>query len=107
MKITLAFAAAGAFAAASLIGAPAALATPEEDAFLSVISDGGITWDAAKTPQVLQTGYAVCQDWDAGATLDKEVSDLTSVTGWSQDQALTFVGAATGAFCGDYRYKLG
>jgi hypothetical protein len=106
MKITLACAAAAAFAAAALVGAPSALATPEEDAFLSVIGDEGITWAPDKTPQVIETGHAVCEDWDNGATLAQEVSDLIEVTGWTDAQAQTFVGAATGAFCASYTFKL-
>ena len=51
MKITIACAAAAAFAAAALVSAPAAFATPEDD-FLQVIAGGGITWPPDKTPQV-------------------------------------------------------
>lgn len=104
MKITTACAASAAFAAAALVLAPAASAAPEDE-FLRVISNGGITWAPEKTPQVIDTGHAVCQDWDNGASLEQEVADLTSVTGWSENQAATFIGAATGAFCPDYEYK--
>ena len=52
-----------------------------------------------KTPQVIETGRAVCQDWDNGASFEQEVADLTSVTDWSDYQAGYFIGAATGAFC--------
>ncbi|NVN53586.1 DUF732 domain-containing protein [Mycolicibacterium hippocampi] len=103
MKLTIACAATAAFAAVALVTAPAALADPEGD-FLTVISDGGITWPSDKTAQVIETGYAVCQDWDNGATLMQEVTDLTGATGWSTDQAATFIGAATGAFCPEYEY---
>ena len=106
MKITFACAATAAFAAVALVSAPAALADPEGD-FLSVISNGGITWESEKTPQVIETGYAVCQDWDNGATFEQEVADLTSVTAWSDYQAGYFIGAATGAFCPEYEYKIG
>ncbi|AFM19177.1 Protein of unknown function (DUF732) [Mycolicibacterium chubuense NBB4] len=104
MKITIACAAAVACAAA-LAGAPAALADPEGD-FLTVISKGGITWPSEKTRQVIETGYAVCQDWENGATFEKEVADLTSVTDWTDYQAGYFVGAATGAFCPEYESKV-
>ncbi len=105
MKITIACGAVAAFATMALVGAPAALADPEGD-FLTVISGGGITWPPDKTAQVIQTGHAVCQDWDSGATFEKEVADLTSVTDWSDYQAGYFIGAATGAFCPDYEYKV-
>lgn len=105
MKITIAFAAAAAFASVGLISAPAALADPEGD-FLTYIGKEGITWPSDKTQQVLDTGRAVCQDWESGATLEQEVNDLTSVTGWSVEQAASFVGAATGAFCPEYESKV-
>ncbi|KWX66464.1 DUF732 domain-containing protein [Mycobacterium sp. NAZ190054] len=105
MKITIACAASAALAAVALIGAPAALAAPEDD-FLNVISGGGITWPPDKTPQVIETGYAVCQDWDSGASFEQEVADLTSVTNWSDYQAGYFIGAATGAFCPQYEWKV-
>jgi hypothetical protein len=105
MKITIAFAAAAAFAAVGLVSAPAAMADPEGD-FLSVIGKGGITWPSEKTQQVIDTGRAVCQDWDNGASFEQEVSDLTSVTDWSDYQAGYFIGAATGAFCPEYESKV-
>ncbi|UXA12823.1 DUF732 domain-containing protein [Mycobacterium sp. SMC-8] len=105
MKITIACAASAALAAVALIGAPAAFADPEGD-FLTVIGNGGITWPSDKTQQVIETGYAVCQDWDNGASFEQEVADLTSVTDWSDYQAGYFIGAATGAFCPEYEWKV-
>ncbi|WP_255605098.1 DUF732 domain-containing protein [Mycolicibacterium xanthum] len=89
----------------ALVSAPAAIADPEGD-FLTVISGAGITWPSDKTAQVIETGYAVCQDWDNGATFEQEVADLTGVTNWTDYQAGYFIGAATGAFCPDYEYKV-
>ncbi|GAB3218319.1 DUF732 domain-containing protein [Mycolicibacterium hippocampi] len=106
MKIMFACAAAAAFGAVALGGAPVAGADPEGD-FLTVISDGGITWPSDKTAQVIETGYAVCQDWAAGVTFEQEVADLTSATAWSDYQAGYFIGAATGAFCPEYEDRIG
>ena len=105
MKILFACAASAAFAGVALIGAPAALAAPEDD-FLTVITNGGITWPSDKTAQVVETGHAVCEDWSNGATFEQEVADLTSVTDWSDYQAGYFVGAATGAFCPEFEWKV-
>ncbi|CAN3130851.1 DUF732 domain-containing protein [Mycobacterium sp. smrl_JER01] len=105
MKITIACVASAALAAVALAGAPAALADPEGD-FLTVISGGGITWPPDKTAQVIETGYAVCQDWNSGASFEQEVADLTSVTNWSDYQAGYFIGAATGAFCPEFEWKV-
>lgn len=106
MKLTITCAATAAFAAVALAGAPAAFADPEGD-FLTVISDGGITWPSEKTAQVIETGYAVCNDWENGVSFEQEVADLTSVTDWSDYQAGYFIGAATGAFCPEYSDKVG
>ena len=105
MKTTIACAASAAFAACALFSAPAAFAQPEED-FLTVITNGGITWPADKTPQVIETGRAVCTDWSNGASFEQEVADLTSVTEWSDYQAGYFIGAATGAFCPEFEWKV-
>jgi hypothetical protein len=75
-----------------------ASAGPEEN-FLKYISDHGISWPSGKTQTVIDTGKAVCTDWQNGATLAQEVTDLKRAAGWTDDQAATFVGAATGAFC--------
>lgn len=106
MKMTIACAATAVFGAVALASAPAALADPEGD-FLTVISNGGITWASDKTAQVIETGYAVCQDWANGITFEQEVADLQSVTSWTDYQAGYFIGAATGAFCPEYEYKIG
>lgn len=106
MRTTFACAVAALLAGGALWGAPAALADPEGD-FLSVIAEYGITWPSEKTAQVIETGYAVCQDWDNGATFEQEVIDLAGATGWSNGDAGYFIGAATGAFCPEYEYKVG
>jgi Protein of unknown function (DUF732) len=106
MKLTVVGATAAAFAAVALGAAPMAAAGPEED-FLSVIAGEGIDWPASKTQQVINTGQAVCQDWQNGATLASEVTDLQEVTDWTDYQIGVFIGAATAAFCPQYKAKLG
>ncbi|UXA17399.1 DUF732 domain-containing protein [Mycobacterium sp. SMC-4] len=106
MKITFACAAATLLAGSALFSAPTALADPEGD-FLSVIADYGITWPSDKTAQVIETGYAVCQDWVNGATFEQEVLELAGATGWPNADAGYFIGAATGAFCPEFEYKVG
>lgn len=101
MKITIAYAATTAFAAVALATTPAALADPEDD-FLALIAQGGITWPSEKTAQVIETGKAVCGDFAKGASFEQEVTDLTSVTSWSDYRAGYFIGAATAAFCPEY-----
>lgn len=83
-----------------------AAAGPEED-FLHIIANEGIVWEPVDTPAVVDTGHAVCTDWSNGATFADEVNDLLSVTDWTDYQAGVFIGAATGAFCPQFEYKIG
>ena len=105
MKIMIACAASAAFATVALFSAATAFATPEDD-FLTVITNGGITWPPDKSAQVVETGKAVCTDWSNGASFEQEVADLTGVTSWSDYQAGYFIGAATGAFCPEFEWKV-
>jgi|GEM_PF-1683499 hypothetical protein len=105
MKITIAYAATTAFAAVAVATAPAAFADPEDD-FLALIARGGITWPSEKTAQVIETGKAVCGDFARGASFEQEVTDLTSVTSWSDDRAAYFIGAVTATFCPEYGDKV-
>ena len=61
---------------------------------------------AGKAPQVIQTGQAVCQDWDNGATFEKEVADLTGVTDWTDYQAGSFHRRRHGRVLPRLRYKV-
>jgi hypothetical protein len=106
MNVTLACAAAAAIGAVALATAPVAAAGPEDD-FLRIIANEGIVWEPADTPAVLDTGHAVCTDWSNGAVFADEVSDLLSVTEWTDYQARVFVGAATGAFCPQFENRIG
>jgi hypothetical protein len=106
MNVTLVCAAASVIGAVALATAPAAVAGPEED-FLTIIRNEGIVWEPADTPAVLDTGHAVCTDWNNGAAFADEVADLLSVTDWTDQQAAAFIGAATGAFCPQFEYKIG
>ncbi|BBY19500.1 DUF732 domain-containing protein [Mycolicibacterium litorale] len=106
MNVTRISAAVAALSALALATAPVAAAGPEED-FLTIIRNEGIVWEAVDTPAVLDTGHAVCTDWSNGATFADEVGDLLSVTDWTDYQAGVFIGAATGAFCPQFEYKIG
>jgi hypothetical protein len=106
MNVKLVCAAASVIGAVAWATAPVAAAGPEED-FLTIIRNEGIVWEAADTPAVLDTGHAVCSDWSNGATFADEVADLLSVTDWTDYQAGVFIGAATGAFCPQFEYKIG
>jgi hypothetical protein len=105
MHVTLVCAAVATIGAVALAAAPLAAAGPEDD-FLHIIANEGIVWEPADTAAVLDTGHAVCTDWSNGATFADEVSDLLSVTDWTDYQARVFIGAATGAFCPQFENKI-
>jgi Protein of unknown function (DUF732) len=105
MKLSHVVSAAAAVAAVALASAPVASAGPDED-FLQYIAANGITWPAGKDQQVVDTGHAVCADWKNGATFQQEYQDLKDVTGWDDNKIGTFIGAATGAFCPQYKSKV-
>jgi hypothetical protein len=105
MKLTIAGAATATFAAVALATAPVAAAGPEED-FLSLLSDGGLTWPSGTTQSIIDGGYGVCTDWANGAEFVDEVVDIIDATGWSEYDAGFFVGAATGTFCPEFEYKV-
>jgi hypothetical protein len=106
MRVTHFFAIAAAAGAFSLAAAPVAAATPEDD-FLDVIAGEGITWDPSSTPAVIDTGHAVCTDWDNGFTFSQEVAELVQATDWTLEQSGAFIGASTGAFCPQHMDKIG
>ena len=94
---------AGGLAAAALICAPLASASPE-DAFVGALTEQGVTWPGATPENMVAAGKGVCQDWAAGATFEQEVSSLTN--NLSADDAAFLIGAATGAFCPEYESKV-
>jgi hypothetical protein len=105
MKLRIAAPAVAALAAITLVTAPIASAGPEES-FLQVLTQNGIKWPQGKDQAVIETGKAVCSDWSNGATFSQEVSDLQGATDWSDYQVGVFIGAATAAFCPQYKSKL-
>ncbi|WP_422744683.1 DUF732 domain-containing protein [Mycobacterium sp. WMMD1722] len=106
MRVTHVFAIAAAAGAVTLAAAPLAAAAPEDD-FLDAIAGEGITWAPSNTPAVIDTGHAVCTDWDNGFTFSQEVAELVGATDWTLEQAGAFIGASTGAFCPQHMNKIG
>src|SRR5262249_5645926 len=97
-------AAAGLFVAA-MACAPLAIASPEDD-FLPALASEGISLPGDPDTS-LSAGRAVCTDWTNGATLQQESADLAQAAPHlSQNQAAYFIGAATGAFCPEFKSKL-
>ncbi|MBO0680159.1 DUF732 domain-containing protein [Mycolicibacterium sp. S2-37] len=106
MRVTHLFAIAAAAGVVGLAAAPIAAAAPEQE-FLDAIAGEGITWDPNNTSAVIDTGHAVCTDWDNGFTFSQEVAELVTATGWTLEQSGAFIGASTGAFCPQHMNKIG
>jgi len=91
---------------ASLASAPTAIAAPEDD-FLAALASEGISLPG--DPQTsLAAGRGVCADWAAGASLEQEANSIAQAApDMTTNQAAYFIGAATAAFCPEYKSKLG
>jgi hypothetical protein len=102
-SLKLAGSAAAGLAAAALICAPLAAATPEEDVYLQTLKDEGVTWPGATPENMIAAGQGVCTDWASGATFEQEVTSLAP--NLDLDSATVLVAAATGAFCPEFESK--
>lgn len=103
-RLKLAGSAAAGLAAAAVVCAPLAAATPEEDNFLNSLRDAGVTWPGANPENMIVAGRGVCTDWASGATFEQEVGSLAP--NLDTDSATVLVATATGAFCPEYMSKL-
>lgn len=105
MKHTLKYAGSIAMtlAAASIICAPLAAASPE-DIFVGALTDQGVSWPGSTPANMVAAGQGVCQDWASGATFEQEVDSLTD--NLSVEDAAFLIGAATASFCPEYESKV-
>jgi hypothetical protein len=92
-------------AAAALVCAPIAVAGPEESVFVDALTEQGVTWPGATPANMVAAGRGVCQDWASGASFQQEVSSLAD--NLSTEDAAFLIGAATAAFCPQYKSKVG
>lgn len=75
-----------------------------DDAFVGVLTEQGVTWPGATPDNMVAAGRGVCQDWEAGATFEQEVTSLTP--NLSAEDAAFLIGAATAAYCPEYESKV-
>ncbi|MDT5009248.1 MAG: hypothetical protein QOH57_865 [Mycobacterium sp.] len=112
MKFVHIASAAAGLAAAALVAAPIASASPaQEQDFLQILVTNGLKWPAGKDQAIIDTGNGVCTDWKNGATLDGEVADLQKAVksaglGWTDYQIGVLIGAATAEFCPQFKSKI-
>jgi hypothetical protein len=55
---------------------------------------------------MINVGHAVCQDWAGGDTMAQTVADVQKALGLSTNGSGTVIGAATAAYCPEFRSKL-
>lgn len=100
----------GAMAAAlgglCVAAAPMANADIMDDAYLSALTKGGISWANGSDSSMIAVGHAVCQDWAGGNTLDQTITDVRKALALSDNGTGTVIGAATAAYCPQYQSKL-
>lgn len=89
------------------IAAPAiARADAADDQYLHTLQQHGIGWPSGSEQTMINIGHAVCQDWAGGDTLAQTVGDVSKTTGLSNNGSGTIIGAATAAYCPEFRNKI-
>ena len=86
--------------------APIASADGADDQYLHTLQQHGIGWPGGQEQMMINVGHAVCQDWAGGDTLAQTVGDVSKTLGLSNNGSGTIIGAATAAYCPEFRSKL-
>ncbi|HTX97318.1 MAG TPA: DUF732 domain-containing protein [Mycobacterium sp.] len=86
--------------------APAANADPADDNYLRALHQRGLSWPNGSDQMMINVGHAVCQDWAAGDTMAQTVDDVQKSLGLSTNGAGSVIGAATAAYCPEFRSKI-
>jgi hypothetical protein len=89
-----------------IVGAPTANADAADDAYLRALTQRGLSWPNGSDQIMIDVGRAVCQDWAGGDTMAQTVGDVQKALGLSTNGSGTVIGAATAAYCPEYRSKL-
>lgn len=97
MIVSRAFAAAVAVAGVALFAAPVAAASPEDDAFLSVLDGQGIAYPSAD--YAVATAKDVCNYLDNGSSFVSIVSEISANSGLPAEDTGFFVGASIASYC--------
>jgi hypothetical protein len=105
MRLAIAGFATTVFAFITVATAPLAAASPDQD-FLDALADGGVTFPANATRQVLTHGHMVCQDFASGGSYTDAIGNVAGGMGGNQRLAGQFVRAATSALCPKYSDEL-
>lgn len=89
-----------------VVTAPISSADPADDQYLHTLQQHGIGWPSGSEQTMINVGHAVCQDWAGGDTLAQTVGDVQKTLGLSNNGSGTIIGAATAAYCPEFRSKI-
>jgi Protein of unknown function (DUF732) len=109
MKNTARLAGTVTFVVATVVGvavAPIASADPADDQYLHILQQHGLGWPSGQEQMMIDVGHAVCTDWAGGDTMKQLATDVQKATGLSSNGSGTIIGAATAAYCPEFRSKM-
>jgi hypothetical protein len=85
---------------------PIARADAPDDQYLHILQQHGLGWPSGSEQMMIDVGHAVCQDWSAGDTMAQIAKDVGKATALSSNGSGTIIGAATVAYCPEFRSKM-
>jgi Protein of unknown function (DUF732) len=89
-----------------IAAAPPASADPADDQYLHILQQHGLGWPSGQDQMMIDVGHAVCTDWASGDTMKQLATDVQKATGLSSNGSGTIIGAATAAYCPEFRSKM-
>jgi hypothetical protein len=90
----------GAIVAGLIMGAGVANADVNDDAFIQVINEKGISYTTEE--KLIAAGHAVCDARNQGYTEIQVINAIVTATELDQSNTAYFVGAAETAYCPQY-----
>ena len=91
---------------AVITAAPHASADPADDQYLHILQQHGLGWPSGQDQMMIDVGHAVCTDWAGGDTMKQLATEVQTATGLSSNGSGTIIGAATAAYCPEFRSKM-
>ena len=91
---------------AVIAAAPPASADPADDQYLHILQQHGLGWPSGQEQMMIDVGHAVCTDWAGGDTMKQLATEVQKATGLSSNGSGTIIGAATAAYCPEFRSKM-
>jgi hypothetical protein len=90
---------------AALVSAGAAGASTLDDAFVGALSEHGI--QAPSTEEAVSLASDVCSMFDKGQSVTSAVSNVSSTTDLTEEDAAFLVGLSVGTYCPEHTAAIG